>query len=270
MIFSFLWIVLSMYFVTAVLYWRQFANGNQKALNNTRHWLVAAVAVHLLFILFFIVDVSRIPIATVSESLQTFVWITATLYLFLEVHLKEHSQGALILSLMVILLLMSDFNFKLSETINPILYDVKFETHVFAMLFAYSAFMLSFISSVLHLLLSNEIKKRELGIFFRRLPSLIYFERISDYSINIGLVFLSIGFTLGFYSATQVWTGIMTDPKILSVLTTFSIYFIYFIGRKMSIIRGQRAAIISIIGFISILISFLIISQIIPSAHHFG
>lgn len=270
MLYAISWVVLLIYFITSILYWQQFISGNKITLNKTRYWLTASVGIHFLFILCFILEISRIPIATVSESLQTFVWITAILYLFLESSLKERSLGALVLSLIVVLLMISNFTFIISETINPILYDVKFETHVFAMLFANSAFMLSFIASVLHLLLSREIKKKEPGIFFRRLPSLLHFERISDYAISIGLIFLSFGLVLGFYSATQVWTGIMTDPKIISVLITLLIYFIYFVGRKMGTIRGQRAALISLIGFISILISFLVISKIIPTSHHFG
>lgn len=271
MLLSFSWIVLAFYFITAFFYWKQFIKEKKDTKNKTYYWLVLAVFVHFVFILFFMMDISRIPIATVSETMHTFVWITATLYLFLELSLKEHSHGALILSLMVALLFISNLSFSISETINPILYDVKFESHVFAMLLAYSAFMLSFIACVLHLLLSNEIKKKEPGIFFRRLPSLFYFERISDFSINIGLIFLSLGFVLGFYSATQVWdSGIMTDPKIVSVLITLLIYFIYYVGRKIGLIRARRAAIVSIIGFITILISFLIISQLIPTSHHFG
>jgi len=267
----FAWLVLAVYLLTAFLYWKQFIKDKKDAYKSAAYGLTIAVIVHCIFLLFIVFDVSRLPIATVSESIQTFVWITAAMYLFLEKRLKEYSQGALILSLLVILLFISNISFNLSSTINPILYDVKFESHVFTMLLANSGFMLAFIASILHLLLSNEIKKKELGIFFTRLPSLVYFEKISNYAINIGLVFLTIGFGLGLYSASQVWNeSLLTDPKILSVLVTFLIYFVHYIGRKLGKIRGQRAAIISIIGFVSIMISFLVISKIIPSEHQFG
>lgn len=271
MLYYYSWIVLTLYTITTVYYWKQFVQDRKDNHKKMHRLLALAVAVHFIYLLLFVLDLTRIPIATVSESIQTFVWITATMYLIMELHLKEYSQGALILSLLVLLLFLSNISFNISRAINPILYDVKFETHVMSMLLAYSGFMLSFIASILHLLLSNEIKKKELGIFFSRLPSLVYFERVSNYAINIGLVFLSIGFVLGFYSATQVWhKALFTDPKILMVLLTLVIYFIHFLGRKMGKIRGQRAAIISIIGFISIMISYLIVSKIIPSAHHFG
>lgn len=272
MLLSMAWSIFILYGITSFLYWKQFITEKRGETYKTPHyWLVASVILHLAFIISFIMDVSRIPIATVSESIQTFVLITATLYLFLEFHLKEHSQGVLILSLLVILLFISNISFDISDAINPILYDVRFETHVLSMLLANSGFMIAFIASVLHLLLSNEIKKKEPGIFFRRLPSLLYFERISDYAINIGLIFLSIGFVLGFYSATKVWhERLITDPKIVSVLVTLIIYFVYFLGRKLGKISGRRAAIISIIGFISILISYLVISKLIPGEHQFG
>ena len=271
MLWYFSWLVFAAYLITAFLYWKQFVKDKKDAYKTAGLWLTISVVIHSIFLLCIIFDISRLPIATVSESIQTFVWITATLYLFLEKRLKEYSQGALILSLLVIMLFISNISFNLSSTINPILYDVKFESHVFFMLLANSGFMLAFIAGILYLLLSNEIKKKELGIFFRRLPSLVYFEKISNYAINIGLIFLTIGFALGFYSATQVWSeSMLTEPKILSVVVTLMIYFTHYIGRLFGKIRGQRAAMISTIGFISILISFLIVSQIIPSEHQFG
>ena len=192
----FAWIVFALYLMTAFLYWRQFVRDSKDSNRISGYGLTLSVIIHTVFILSIIFDVARIPIATVSESIQTFVWITAIMYLLLEKHLQEHSQGALILTLLVILLFISNITFNLSRSINPILYDVKFEAHVFFMLLANSGFMLAFIASVLHLLLSNEIKKKELGIFFMRLPSLVYFEKISNYAINIGLIFLSVGFKL--------------------------------------------------------------------------
>lgn len=266
-----LWTVLSAYVLSAIFYWRSFFNGHLETASIARNILILSVFLHLSFIVYFIINLSRIPIATVSETIQIFVWLTAILYLLIEARLKEKSQGSLILSLLIVLLFISNVSFDVSNTINPILYDVKYEVHVFAILLGYSGFTLSFIASILHILLSAEIRKKEPGMFFRKLPSLAYFERISNYAVNVGLVFLLLGFILGFYAAAQVWTfSEITDVKILSVLLTLIIYSLHFLGQKTGKIRGQRAAVISLVGFTLILISFLIISNITPGAHQFG
>ncbi len=266
----FQWLVLVIYAISTVFYWQDFINHKSGENKKAQKWFITAVSANFLQIIYFIVETGRIPIATVDEAIGTFVWITATLYLAIEFKLKERSQGALILSVILLFLLKTVMSPHTPQEIAPILYDIKFELHVFAMLLGYSGFTLSAMSGILHLLLYREIQKKELGIFFRRLPSLAYFERISDFAINFGLIFSTLGFALGFYFATIVWTvSFYLDPKIITVLITSLIYFTYFIGRKLGAIRGQRAALLSVVGFILILFSFLIVSQLIPGAHQF-
>lgn len=265
------WIVFLLYALTTFFYWYDFITEKNSVDKKAIYTFALAVVSHLGLLVYFIFDIGRLPIATVSEALGTFVWITATLYFLLEFRLKERSQGVLILSVILVLLANANLTFNISKEINPILYDVKFEIHVFAMLLGYSGFALSFIASILHLILSWEIQRKQLGLFYRRLPSLAYFERISSAAINVGLIFTGIGFILGFYFAAQVWNfNIYTDPKIVMVVVTWLIYFIHYIGRKFGKIRGQRAAVVSVVGFCLILFSFLLISTLIPSAHQFG
>ena len=265
------WIVFFLYAFASFFYWYDFLNERNTTGKTAKFFYAIAIVAHLLWILFFILDAGRAPIATVSEALGTFVWITSTLYFFHEFRLKDRSLGVLILTVILILLVISILTFNISKQINPILYDVKFEIHVLAMLLGYSGFTLSFIASVLHIILTREIQNKHLGLFFRRLPSLAFFERISAISVNVGLVFIAAGFILGFYFAAQVWNfSIYTDPKIIMVFLTWIVYFSHFIGRKMGKIRGQRAAIISVVGFVMILFSFLLLSTFIPGVHHFG
>ena len=269
MIVLYRWFVFLIYALSAYFYWHDFIK-EKKDSNKAQITFIIALVSHLLIIIHFAVNFGRIPIANVSETLDTFVWITSALYLMLELRLKERSHGALILSIMLILLFIANITYRFTDDINPILYDIKFEIHVIAMLLGYSGFTLAFIASVLFLLLSREIHKRELGLFYRRLPSLVFFERISDYAINVGLLFSGIGFILGYYFASLVWsTSIYTDPKIISVLITWIIYFIHFLGQRSGKIRGQRAAIFSVVGFGLVLFSFLIISTLIPGSHQF-
>jgi len=265
------WLVLLIYAITTYCYWKDFINRKNKQTKTAQKWFITAVLAHLGLLVYFVIETGRIPISTVNESVGTFVWITASLYLIIEFKLKERSQGALILSVIVVLLAISILSFDINEEINPILYDVKFELHVLFMLLGYSGFTLSVIASILQLLLYRVIQKKELGLFFRRLPSLAYFERISDSAINVGLVFTSIGFLLGFYFATLVWTfSFYTDPKIITVLVSLLVYLIHLIGRKLGKVNGQRSALISVVGFILILFSFFIVSSLIPGAHQFG
>lgn len=260
------------YAVTTGLYWHEFIlqKGYKRRLSH--YALITAILFHLAFLIAFVFQVGRIPIGSLSETIGTFIWISAGLYLLFEIKMKEHALGALILSFLLLLSTLAFVRVEEMGTINKILYDVQFELHVFAMLLGYSGFTLAFIASLLHLLLGREIKKRDLGLFFKRLPSLVFFERINSYGINVGLICVSIGFVLGLFNAQKAWedANILYEPKILALLFTIVIYLYHFLGQRRGTVFGQKSAIISVVGYVLVLFSFLVVSTILPGSHQFN
>jgi len=264
------WIILLLYVFTALFYLRDFLYKQDRDRNIAAGFLDSALVLHTGWLLFLALHLHRIPVATVGEALTTFVWLSAIMYLFLEKRLNERSMGTFILPILVVLLTISNFLFRIDEPIRPILYDVKFEMHVVLMLLAYGAFSISFIASLLHTLLDREIQKRSMGVFFKRLPSLAFFERLSNIAVDIGLVFTVLGFALGLHNALEVWMGSpLRDPKVIALLLTWLIYTLHFVTRKFAGWRGKRAAVLSMLGFGVLIFSFLFITLFLPSNHRF-
>lgn len=238
-------------------------------------WAIISIAGHAVFLTYVSFEAGRLPVATVSESLSTFVLLTAAMYWLLERGMikqlsPDRSMGTFILPLLALLLAIANFTYIENEPIVPVLQDVTFEIHVLALLFSYGAFALSFIASLLHVLMAREIKKRTLSLFYSRLPSLAFFDRISNRAIDVGLLLATIGFIVGFYYAFQVWQSFMlADPKFLAALLPWGIYLLHFLGRKLSGWGGQRTASISLLGFAFIMFSFIVISFLFTSLHHF-
>lgn len=264
------WFIVGLYAAACGFYWRGFLYKQEKGLQLAQRWFWGAILVHLLTLILLSYDLKRLPVATLSEAFTTFVWLTGTIYYVLERRLKDHSIGAFILPLLLIMLLISNITFDRNEPIAEVLKDVRFEVHVLTLLLAYGAFALSFIASLLHTLLSRELQKHDLGMFYSRLPSLPFFDRISNSAVDIGLIFLTIGLILGAYNAALVWQDkLFTDPKIYSAFLSWIIYGIHFAGRRFGNWYGQRAATISLIGFGWLIFSFVIISMYFSNLHHF-
>jgi ABC-type uncharacterized transport system permease subunit len=264
------WMVFLAYALTAVFYLRDFLYRQDRDRSIAAYLLYLALALHTGWLLFLGLHLHRIPVATVGEALTTFVWLSALMYLFLEKRLHERSMGTFILPILVVLLAISNSFFQVDEPIRPILKDVKFEVHVLLMLLAYGAFSISFIASLLHTLLDREIQKRNMGVFFKRLPSLAFFERLSNIAVDIGLVFTVLGFIQGLHNALEVWINSpLRDPKVIALLLTWFIYTLHFLLRKFAGWRGQRAAVISMLGFGFLMFSFLFITLFLPSNHRF-
>ncbi len=265
------WLVFAFYLLANVFYLREFNYREARDRRRASVFFTSALVLHFFFLLMLGVQFGRLPVATISESISLFVWLTAVVYFILERRLRERFMGGFILPILLILLLYANFMFRFPEKINKILYDVEFEIHVLFMLFAYGAFIISFIASFLHTLLSRELQKRHMGLFYRRLPSLAFFESISNFAVDIGLLFMTVGLALGMRNAMKVWDPArLVDPKILGTFLTYVIYLLHFVSRRFYGWRGQRAAAVSIVGFGWLIFSFLFLAVLFPSIHQFN
>ncbi|MDZ7309172.1 MAG: cytochrome c biogenesis protein, partial [candidate division KSB1 bacterium] len=173
--------------------------------------------------------------------------------------------------IIIVLHLFSNFGIALDRELPALLlHEIVYEIHVIVLLFAYSAFAISFIASVLYLLLSHELQKKSTGLFYRRLPSLAFFESLSNRAINIGLVFLTVGIALGLYEASKIAEYFLTwDAKFLAVGLTWLIYFWHWASRLSAGWQGRRAALVSLFGFGWLMFSFLIVSLAFTRVHSF-
>jgi ABC-type uncharacterized transport system permease subunit len=184
--------------------------------------------------------------------------------------LKERSLGLFILPVIIVLQTISNLFFDLSHELAAILQDVFFEIHVVIVLLSYSAFAISFIASLLYLLLSRDLERKSLGIFYRRLPSLAFFDSLSNLAVNIGLGVLTLGVGLGIYLGAKVAEPFFTwDAKFFAVGLTWLIYVFHLIIRRAIGWQGKRAALISVLGFGWLLFSFLIVSLMLSKVHQF-
>ncbi len=265
------WIIWVFYAGATVFYWRDFIGAERKKNKLKINLLTVAIAIHFAFFIFFLSDQGRLHIANISEAMNSFVLFTALMYWVLEKRLHEPSMGTFILPVLLVLHAISNLLFDPAPEIAAILKDFKFEIHVFSMLLSYSAFTLSFIASLLQYLLARELKKLSMGVFYTRLPSLTFFEKISNVAVDSGLFFAIFGLGLGLYGANIVWDNLMvSDAKFSSFLIIIATYGFHLISRKLLGWQGNRAAIISIIGFLWILFSFIVISLAFTTQHQFG
>lgn len=265
------WVITGIYGIVSYYYWKLFYSRHPRAMKTARVFFILALFCHLGFLIYQVIRFNHLPVLNVSQALSTFVWLTGFIYLTLEYRLKNSAMGIFIMPIFLILLIVSNFTFPEEEVIPDVLRSILFEIHVIPMLLAYGSFTLSFISSLLLLLLRREIQKKHLGLFYSRVPSLPFFDKISNAAVDIGLIFSTIGILLGLYYAHIVWGNFLfSDLKFSAAFITWIIYILHFGVRKLAGWRGSRAATISIIGFGWLIFSFVIISLFFTRLHQFA
>jgi len=265
------WLVLVLYFISFGNYLFYFRFKKEETECKLRLWLPAAVVCHTIYIVLLGLRLQHIPVGDVFQVLTTCAWFFVLVYLVLEIRVKVMTMGVFFLPIILVLHGISsmfiDFDKPLPELLSSIL---LFEVHVAIMISAYAAFCISFITSIMYILLAREMRTRKLGIFFQRLPSLEYVDRLSNHAVNIGLGLVTVGIALGFYMGMNVWEGKWAlDPKLLAVVISWIIYVVHYVTRRTIGWQGRRAAVISVVGFNWLLFSFIIVNLFFSTFHNF-
>ena len=85
---------------------------------------------------------------------------------------------------------------------DPVLDSPWFWVHVSSLLFAYASFALAGVLGLTYVLQFKEIKKKHLGYFYTRLPSLQILDVMNSRAVTIGWLFLTVGVV-----GRRVWTA---------------------------------------------------------------
>ena len=240
--------------------------------------LVAAALTHTFVIGMQTMEVGHVPIAGTTPAISTFVWLLALAYLYIEMTTDERAMGVFILPLLVALQIIPALHPSV-ETQSDVLRGPLFGIHVSSLLFAYASFALACVIGVTYVLLFKEIKAKHLGFFYARLPSLQVLDRMNHVAIVVGWVFLTIGIIVGAIWAAQAQGGYagdprvqamsLKDPKIIVALVCWLVYsFELFAARRIGW-GGRRAAYLSTLGFVIVLLNFVPISYFFTQSHNF-
>src|SRR5881227_2887574 len=154
--------------------------------------LVAAALSHTFVIGMQTMEAGHVPIAGTTSAISTFVWLLALSYLYTEMSTDERAMGVFILPLLVALQTIPAMNPGV-EARSAVLQGPLFGIHVSSLLFAYASFALACVIGITYVLLFKEIKAKQLGFFYARLPSLQVLDRMNQRAIVIGWIFLTVG-----------------------------------------------------------------------------
>jgi len=261
---------LLLYGLSLVLYWRFFITKRRGTGRLAQRVLLAGLVVHSAMLVVFTLQRHFLPMGQFATAATTFVWLFGVLYFIQELLLKEQEFGVFVTSILTVVQAVSVFTVDYTKPLADILRNVIFEVHVSFMLIAYAGFALGFIAAVMYELLFEEIQGHRFGLFYSRLPSLEFLDKLNIRSVTIGFLFLTVGIGLGMMNADQAWGFFWEwDPKLTVVFVNWLIY-LFLVGSHFVLKwRGQRTAITGIIGFVMVIFSFFIVTNFASTIHTF-
>ncbi len=198
----------------------------------------------------------RPPLSNMFESLVVFGWAIAVLLIFIDLKYKIKVVNALT-ALMGLLAL--GYASLLDKEIVPLLPALRsnwLTLHVLTCFIGYAALTVAFVSSVIILGKKEETTN---------------LDNISYKLIAFGFLFLTLGVISGSVWANSAWgTYWSWDPKETWSLITWVIYAIYLHARLRKGWKGQKAAWLSVIGFMAMLFTYFGVNYLLAGLHSYA
>jgi ABC-type transport system involved in cytochrome c biogenesis permease subunit len=146
------------------------------------------------------------------------------------------------------------------QPLVPALQSNWLHIHVFTCFIAYAAFVISFICGLLYLVNWKGV-----------IPSRQVLEETNYRSVVVGFLMLSAGVFTGAVWAHYAWgTYWSWDPKETWSLITWIVYALFLHARYVRGWKGKRIAILSIVGFGSVIFTYFGVNFILAGLHSYA
>ncbi|MFH1208073.1 MAG: cytochrome c biogenesis protein CcsA [Candidatus Omnitrophota bacterium] len=205
-----------------------------------------------------------LPVVNISAALAFFAWALAFVYLVLLGKIRTESFSIFLAFLLCVLMAGSLASFGRGRGIqamvrdHPYLLNPTFVLHVVSAFFAYANFAISFIASILYLIGCHELKKRNIGNFYHKLPSLERLERMVCLPLNWGAPLLLFATATGLAWAKHAFGSfLLLDPKTIVTFLVLGCYLLILYRHWVAAVRGKEIAVLSLIAFIVIVTGFI-------------
>lgn len=142
--------------------------------------------------------------------------------------------------------------------------------HVITIMLSYSAFALAFFFALLYLA-KDFAGTGPLGRVTGVLPDLTTLDRLNYRVIAVGFPLLTLGIVFGALWADIAWGRPWGfDPKETWSAITWVVYAIYLHARLLAKWQGRRAQVLSILGFVAVMFTYIGVNFLLPGLHSYA
>lgn len=212
------------------------------------------------------------PMTNLYESMVFFAWSIVLIYLIFEFQYKNRIIGAFVVPFAFLSMAYSLFLHSGIEPLIPALQSNWLISHVTTCFLAYAAFTVSCGTSIMYLIITKGTggeKKKNNGLL-SYFPEKMILEEIIYKSILAGFPLLTMGIMTGAIWANYAWgTYWSWDPKETWSLITWFIYAAFLHARITQGWRGKKTAVLSIIGFVAVIFTYLGVNLILSGLHSY-
>lgn len=252
------------YATSTVLYFIDFFYKKVK-IRRIAFWFISYVWIlQTAFLILHVIDTKRFPILSLTEGIYFYAWLLVSLSIVLHciarVDLPVFFMNLLGFIFVTIHLFVPD------RIQNPLIESLESEMlfiHIFFAMISYAAFTLSFVFSIVYLILYRSLKEKKVNKLWSRLPSLTQMSSWMKSSILVGLPILFISLSLGLergYLTLDNFT--LLDFKIIGSFVITAIYVVILILYQRGKLTPVNFAWAQIYSYLIIVLNFFVGSKL--------
>lgn len=209
-----------------------------------------------------------LPIGSFHEAAAFFSWCIVLLFFFLERRYHLGLLGSFIIPVVFAIMLVSVMLPREVKPLPPVLQSAWFGIHISLAFLGNAAFAMACGIGLMYLIQEHYLKSKHLGGLFKRLPNLQVLDDLNYRLISIGFPLMTLAIITGVVWAKSALGAFWRwDPKEVWSLITWLIYALILHMRLNTGWRGRKVAILSIVGFLSVLFTFFGVNLLIENAH---
>jgi cytochrome c-type biogenesis protein CcsB len=230
-------------------------------------FFVGAMVPHALGLVVRIAELQAFPIASVHDGLAVFGFMAALLSIFVATKggiPQATAVAAPLLSVVTVLATVLEPTQAVPEAMRSVWLGV----HIALALLGDAALAVAGVVAILYLVQERRLKQKRLpargpgaaqaNTGIHALPPLELLDRVSVRLIQIGFPLMTLGLLSGSLYGKQVWGVYWSwDPRNTISLLVWVLYALMIHARWMIGWRGRRAAILTVVGVVAILVAFV-------------
>lgn len=256
------------YLASCGAFFRVYVTENSGLRTTARAVSIIAVLLHIGYLAAITLVTGHHPITSMFEALTTLALMIVLVFFYIDFRVGAKTVGTLIFFLAFIAQAVSSVFITFEPGDYEMMRGIILPAHVYLALLGYAAYATAFLYSVMYLLLYGNIKSGRFGRLFRRFPSLEELDEMNYRSILVGLALMLVSIILGFVWSYETFTALpLWDAKVMFTLFTWMVYAVIVVFKFFFGWHGRRNAILSLCGFLLVVISFSLINTLAGSFH---
>jgi len=216
--------------------------------------MICGFALHTMFLFARGHNVGRCPLTNSFDATVFITWAAVLFYMLIGSSYRISFLGEFTAPLVLAICLVALLALNDAPRTQPLSRSPWVDFHAAIAILANGAFALAFVTGGMYLVQERQLKTRQLSSSFLLLPSIEQLDVINFRLIILGFGMLTVGMVGGLVSYRIV--GHWTTPKIVWAVTVWLIYGLVLVARRVWSLRGRKIALVSMMSFAFVLVTF--------------